>query len=386
LEREILKLNYKRILDIYGASERRSVFLLGPRATGKSTLLRQCFPQTAYYDLLDARVYGSLLRNPNALAEETSASSLTIIDEIQKLPSLLDEVHRLISTRQQRFILTGSSARKIKRGAANLLAGRARQLNMFPLVSKEIENFDLISYLNTGGLPQIYGDPEAHLDLRSYVDLYLREEIQAEALTRNVASFASVLDALALMNGQEINATSIASDTGVQARTILNFIEIMEDTLIAFRLPVFQKTKKRKPTSRSKIYFFDVGVTNTLCHRKQIAAEGEMFGPAFEHFLMLEVRSAISYKQADLPMSFWRTSAGFEVDLILGDEIAIEFKSSRDVSDKHLKGMRALKEEKITRRHLVVSQNARPRLTEDGIEILPWADFLNQLWVGDLFR
>jgi len=379
-------LNYKRILDIYAASERRSVFLLGPRATGKSTLLRQLFPQTAYYDLLDARVYGSLLRNPHVLAEETSASSLTIIDEIQKLPSLLDEVHRLVSTRQQRFILTGSSARKIKRGAANLLAGRARQLKMFPLVSKEIENFDLITYLNTGGLPQIYGDPEAHLDLRSYVDLYLREEIQAEAMTRNVASFASVLDALALMNGQEINATSIASDTGVQARTILNFIEIMEDTLIAFRLPVFQKTKKRKPTSRNKIYFFDVGVTNALCHRKQITAEGELFGPALEHFLMLEVRSAISYKQADLPMSFWRTSAGFEVDLILGEEIAIEFKSSRDVSDKHLKGMRALKEEKITRRHLVVSQNARPRLTEDGIEILPWADFLNQLWGGDLFR
>ena len=144
---------------------------------------------------------------------------------------------------------------------------------MFPLVSKEIENFDLITYLNTGGLPQICGDPEAHLDLRSYVDLYLREEIQAEAMTRNVASFASVLDAMALMNGQEINTTSIASDTGVQARTVLNFIEIMEDTLVAFRLPVFQKTKKRKPTSRTKTYFFDVGVTNALCHRKQIAAE-----------------------------------------------------------------------------------------------------------------
>lgn len=379
-------MNYKRILDIYSSSERRSVFLFGPRATGKSTLLRSLFPNDVTYDLLDARVYGKLMRNPSVLEEETCAESLTIIDEIQKLPQLLDEVHRLIANRNQRFILTGSSARKLKRGSANLLAGRARQLFLFPLVSKEIPNFDLLTFLNSGGLPQVYGEQDAYDDLRAYVDLYLKEEIQAEALTRNISSFASVLDVLALSNGHEINATSLASDTGVQARTILNFIEIMEDTLIAFRLPVFQKTKKRKPTSRNKFYFFDVGVTNALCHRKQILKEGELFGAAFEHFLLLESRAAVSYQRADLPLSFWRTASGFEVDLMLGDEIAIEFKSTHEVADKHLKSLRAFKEEQLARRHIVVSQDERPRKTADGIEILPWQVFLNALWEGELWQ
>ena len=374
----------QRKLDICSVSNRRSVFLLGPRATGKSTLLKLQFPNTPYFDLLDSQTFGRLLRNPRTLAEETETNSLSIIDEIQKMPQLLDEVHRLISSRNQRFILTGSSARKLKRGAANLLAGRARMLNLFPLVSCEIENFSLETYVNTGGLPQIYGDPEAHMDLLSYVNLYLREEIQAEAFTRNVSTFASVLDALALCNGQEINATSIASDTGAQARTVLNFIEILEDTLLAFRLPVFQKTKKRKSTSRNKLYFFDVGVVNSLCHRKDIAFESELFGQVFEHFLMLEVRAALSYNAIDMAMSFWRTGSGFEVDLILGDSTAIEFKSTQQVSDKHLKGMRALKEEKITKNHIVVSRDAHIRKTEDGIEILPWKIFLERLWENSL--
>lgn len=256
-----------RLLDIKALSARRSVFLFGPRSTGKSTLIAQQLPETKIYDLLSAETYGRLLRNPALLSEETRPESLTVIDEIQKLPSVFDEVHRLISNRNQRFVLTGSSARKIKRGAANLLAGRARWSSLFPLTYAEIPNFELTQYLSTGGLPQIYGDYEAALDLRSYIDLYIKEEIQAETVARNVSSFASVVDCLALCNGDELNATSISSDAGVSGRTVLNYIEILEDTLLAFQLPVFRKTTKRKATSRRKLYFFDVGVTNALCKR-----------------------------------------------------------------------------------------------------------------------
>lgn len=376
---------YSRLLDITKSVERRSCFLLGPRATGKSTLLKMKLPDAKVYDLLEAGTYGRLLRDPSILAQETEPGSLTVIDEIQKLPSILDEVHRLIANRQQRFVLTGSSARKLKRGASNLLAGRARLLHLFPLTSKEIPDFNLETYLKSGGLPQMYGDEEALIDLRSYVDLYLKEEIQAEALTRNVGAFASVLDALALSNGEEINASAISSDVGVQARTILNYLEILEETLLAFRLPVFQKTKKRKPTSRNKLYFFDLGVINALCKRKSLEAGGELFGRAFEHFIMLEVRAAISYLDADTPMSFWRTSSGFEVDLIIGDVAAIEIKATRQVSDKHLKGLRALREEITFKHALVVSQDSHIRITEDGIHILPWQEFLNRLWQGLLW-
>ncbi len=378
-------MKYSRILDIYKESERRSVFLFGPRATGKSTLLRMQLPNAPYFDLLDAQVYGRLLRDPTILAQETHAESLVIIDEIQKLPALLDEVHRLISTRNQRFVLTGSSARKLKRGASNLLAGRARWTNLFPLVSQEIPQFNLATYLQTGGLPQVYGDYEAYRDLRSYVDLYLREEIQAEALTRNLASFASVLDALALSNGEEINAATLASDIGAQSRTVLNFIEVLEDTLLGFRLPVYKKTRKRKSTAHNKFYFFDVGVTNALCKRHVIDPKGELFGKAFEHFCVLEMRAAQSYHHSDEELSFWRTSSGYEVDLVVGDRLAIEFKSSAQVSERHLKSLRCLREEGIIKQFWVVSQDPKTRVTEDGIEILPWQTFLERIWKPEFF-
>ena len=375
---------YPRILNIKDAVSRRSLFLFGPRATGKSTLLKTEFPNAKTFDLLDSQTYGRLLRHPGLIAEETSANDLVIIDEVQKLPVLLDEAHRLIEARQQRFVLTGSSARKLKRGAANLLAGRARMHHLFPLTSQEIPEFSLNTYLNTGGLPLIYGDPEAAIDLKSYVNLYLREEVQAEALTRNVAGFGHLLDALALSNGQEINAQSLGSDVGLQARTVLNYIEILEDTLLGFRVPAFRETKKRKPASHSRFYLFDVGVTNALCGRGKLAPKTELFGSALEHFIVLEARAYLSYTSSAHEMSFWRTSSGFEVDLVLGNQIAIEVKATDLVSDKHLKGLRAFREEGIAKRYICVSLDKNPRMTEDKIEILPVAKFLQALWSGDL--
>jgi len=246
---------YPRLLDLHSQIEKRSLFLFGPRATGKTTLLKLRFPEARFYDLLDNEIYSKLLRYPGLISEESTDDRIIVIDEIQKLPMLLDEAHRLISSKGRRFILTGSSARKLKRGAANLLAGRARWIQIFPLISAEIADFDLNLYLKTGGLPDIYGAEEAHIDLKSYVDLYLREEVQAEALTRNMQGFSRLLDVLGISNGEELNYASIASDTGLKAKTVTNYIEILEDTLLAFRLPVFQKTKKRKPTAREALFF-----------------------------------------------------------------------------------------------------------------------------------
>lgn len=371
---------YERMLQLQDIITRRSVFLFGPRTVGKTTLLIHLFPHAKMYDLLENSTFSRLLRRPSLIEEENSAEEIIIIDEIQKLPMLLDETHRLIQKRNQKFILTGSSARKLKRGSANLLAGRARWASLFPLVSREIPDFHLDTYLTTGGLPHIYGDSEAHLDLSAYVDLYIRQEIQAESLTRNIQGFAHLLDSLGLMNGEQLNYSSIASDTGLQARTVMNYIEILEDTLLAFRLPVYFNTRKRKAASRQKLYFFDIGVVHALRRSFSDITAPEVFGKCFEHFIILEVRAYISYSFRDDPLTFWRCTTGFEVDLVIGDHTAIEIKASTLVTDKHMKGLRALKEEVTLNRTVVVSQDTEYRKTTDGIEIMPWKHFLQELW------
>lgn len=371
---------YSRLLNLQDMIKKRSILLFGPRAVGKTTLLQHLFPEARMYDLLDNSTFTRLLRRPSLIEEENSAGDIIIIDEIQKLPMLLDEVHRLIQRRGQKCILTGSSARKLKRGSANLLAGRARWVSLFPLVSQEIPDFHLETYLSTGGLPQMYGDPEAHLDLSSYVDLYIRQEIHAESLTRNVQGFAHLLDALGIMNGEELNYTSIASDTGLQARTVINYIEILEDTLLAFRLPVYSRTQKRKASSRPKLYFFDIGVVHALRRSFSSSTAPEVFGKFFEHFILLEVRAYLSYSLRDDPVTFWRSTSGYEVDVVVGDHTALEIKASFLVSDKHMKGLRALKEEVSLARAIVVSRDTEYRRTADEIEVMPWKKFLQELW------
>ena len=348
-------------------------------------MIREQLPDAIVFDLLDADVYGDLLRRPRLLGERTQGSEqVVVIDEIQKLPLLLDEVHRLIELENRTFLLTGSSARKLKHGGANLLAGRAWTASLFPLTYNEIEDFDLSRYVNHGGLPQVYDSEYPREELNSYVNTYLKEEIQSEAVTRNLRAFSQFLDAIALSNGEELNYESFSSDCQVSAGTLRNYVQILEDTLLGFRLPGYTKTRKRKAISRAKHYLFDIGVTNSLCRRGKVEQKSELFGRVFEHFIILEARAYLSYSRSNLTMSYWRSTSQFEVNLILGNEIAIEVKATDLVQNKHLKGLRAFKEEKIASRYIVVSQDSSRRVTEDGVEILPWRKFLEQLWEGQI--
>lgn len=374
---------YKRALDLPKLLKKKSFFLFGPRGTGKTTLIRQTLSDAFVIDLLEIKTYREYLKNPSILSEQ-QLKPIVVIDEVQKLPEILDEVHRLIESLKITFLLTGSSARKLKRGGANLLAGRAWWADLFPLTYKEIPDFDLMTYLNRGGLPSVYQSDDYVEELRAYAALYLREEIQNEALTRKVAQFSEFLDLIALSNGEEISYQSLAGDCGVSANSIKNYIQILEDTLVVFQLKAFVKTRMRKAISRSKIYFFDVGVTNSLAKRGSIIEGSEMFGRAFEHFILLEMRAFLSYARKDSTMYYWRSTSRFEVDLILDSRWAIEIKSAGSIQDKHLKGLRALKEEGLIQNFAVVSCGRVERKTKDGIVIFPWKNFLKKLWKGEI--
>lgn len=377
---------FQRRLQLSELLKIKSFFLFGPRTTGKSTLIEQQLPDARVYDLLDAHVFGRLARRPRILEEEHQEGQVVAIDEIQKLPLLLDEVHRLIERRGMRFLLTGSSARKLRRGASNLLAGRAWEARLFPLTSGELgDSFELDKYLSTGGLPAVYGSEHPAEELNSYCSLYLQEEIQAEALTRNVPAFARFLDVMALANGEEINYQSLASDCGVSPATLKSYIEILSDTMIGFSLPGYRETTKRKPTVRAKHYLFDVGVAGSLVGRGPVQRGSESFGRAFEHFIVQEVRAALSYRRSQLPLTYWRSTSQMEVDLVLGRQVAIEIKSTDLISGKHIKGLRALKEEGLQSRYVAVSLDPARRTTEDGVEIWPYAEFLGALWRGEFF-
>ena len=374
---------YSRIVDLPKLLKKKSFFLFGPRGTGKTTLIRNTLPNATVIDLLEAKIYRDFLKNPSIISE-INLQQTVVIDEVQKLPEILDEVHRLIETKKVTFLLTGSSARKLKRGGANLLAGRAWWAELFPLTSQEIPDFDLLTYLNRGGMPSIYPSDDHTEELRAYAALYLKEEIQNEALARKVTQFAEFLDLMAISNGQEISYQSLASDCGVSANSIKNYIQILEDTLVAFQLKAFTNTRKRKAISRSKLYLFDIGVTNSLANRGEILMDSELFGKAFEHFIILEVRAYLSYARKNTTMYYWRSTSMYEVDLILENHLALEIKSATTVQDKHLRGIRALKEEGIIRNFAVVSRDRHERITRDGITIFPWGRFLEKLWKGEI--
>jgi predicted AAA+ superfamily ATPase len=368
-----------RILNLPNLLHEKSFFLLGPRATGKSRLIRNTLPGARVFDLLDSTVFDRLARRSKLLEEESSEQDLIVIDEVQKLPGILDEVHRLIEKRNQRFLLTGSSARKLKRGGANLLAGRARQANLFPLTWHEIASFKLDSFLAVGGLPGIHLSRSPWEDLKAYAGTYLREEIQSEAVVRRFDAFVRFLDIAATKSGEEINYESIASDCGVSGRTIRGYFEVLEDTRVGFLLPPFSQTVRRKAVTRSKFYLFDLGVTNVLLDHRTVYKNSPTYGNRFEQFIALELRAYLSYRRRDEKLMFWRSQSGFEVDFVVGTELAIEVKSTALVQERDLKGIRALQDEKLIRHHYVVSQDPSPRVV-NGITVLPWEEFLKQLW------
>lgn len=374
----------QRTLQLPELLRQKSHLFLGPRSTGKTTLIEQQLPQAKVYDLLDSSVFRALVKHPKLLGEEATPDQWVVVDEIQKLPELLDEVQRLIQKKKMTFLLTGSSARKIKRGAANLLGGRLWETRLFPLTSHEIPQFDLLTYLNTGGLPHIYGSAQAALEQRNYINLYLKEEIHSESLVRNISSFSECLEIFSLSNGQEINFENFSRDTGIPTSSIKNYISILCDTLLAFTLPPFLKTKKRKAIARSKLYLFDIGIVNYLNNRSEIKPKSELFGQAFEHFVLQELRAYLSYTRSRDSLTYWRSVSQFEVDCIVGKKWALEIKSSELVLPKHLKGLQALKEEGLIKNYGIISLDPHFRKTEQGIHIFPWKMFLDQLWSGKL--
>jgi len=310
-----------------------------------------------------------------------------IVDEIQKVPALLDEVHWLIENAGQHFALCGSSARKLRRGHANLLGGRALRFELLGLTSLELgKDFDLLKMTNRGYLPAIYAREDFRAAQRSYCADYLKEEIAAEGLTRNLPAFAHFLEAAALSDTETVNFATIARDTGVSAPTVKSHFELLVDTLIGSFLPAYRARPKRRVVVSPKFYFGDVGVVNHLVRRGNIEPGSELFGKAFENWLHHELRAFQAYREPDLDFAFWRLSSGVEVDFILGKMVcAIEAKATARITSDHLKGLRVLKEDYPTiKRRLVVSLEKTPRRTEDGIEILPYRNFLEELWAGDL--
>lgn len=371
-----------RLIDLPGLLAKRSHFLFGPRQTGKTSLVRHSLKEAKVYDLLDTSVFLALSRNPGRLAEELKPrDSILVIDEIQRLPILLNEVHRLMESRGVRFLLTGSSARKLRRGGVNLLGGRARTKNLHPLTWKELGGrFDLARAMVRGLLPSIYFSDDPQADLQAYTGLYLQQEIIAEGAARNVPAFSRFLKVAAHCNATIVNFTNVANDAQVARTTVYEYFDILKDTLVLHELSPWRKTKKRKPLASSKYYFFDVGVAASLQGRTFRPGTPE-FGEAFETYLMHELLSFADYESGEA-LGYWRSTSGFEVDFILGDHTAVEVKAKENVSPQDLRSLRALAEEKMLKRYLCVCLEPRPRKTE-GVAILPFKVFLEALWAGE---
>jgi predicted AAA+ superfamily ATPase len=369
----------ERILDLPSLLQKKSHFLFGPRQTGKTSLIHHSLKGVRSYDLLDTSVYLTLSQNPGRIGQELEPrDEIVVIDEIQRLPILLNEVHRLIEERGIRFLLTGSSARKLRRGGINLLGGRARTKYMHPLTYRELGNqFDLFSAIERGLLPSIYLSDDPRADLQAYTGSYLQQEIVAEGTTRNIPAFSRFLKVAALCNGTVVNFTNVSNDAQVPRTTVYEYFEILKDTLLLYELPAWRKSRKRKPLTSSKYYFFDVGVVATIQGRDFRPGTPE-FGEAFETYLMHELVSYSDYISGE-PLSYWRSTSGFEVDFILGDHTAIEAKAKENLSTHDLKPLRALAEEKKLKRYLCVSLEPRRRNLEN-VTVLPLRDFLEALW------
>ena len=365
-----------------GILEHRSCFLFGPRQTGKSTLIRQQFAGLPTYSLLDQALFVRLSRNPafirEALADDTT---VVVIDEIQKMPELLNEVQLMIERHGIRFLLTGSSARSLRRKGVNLLGGRAWSRSLHPFVRIELrERFDLNRALEYGLLPPVFFSDSPEEDLAAYAGDYLREEIAAEAAVRNIGAFSRFLETAAHAHGELINFSAMAGDAQVPASTVREYYGILQDTFIAHEVPAWTESRKRKAISTSKYYLFDIGLARHLQGRRGLAPGTAEYGSAFESFVFQEIKAFCDYRRL-APPRYWRSKSRFEVDFVF-EGLAVEVKAKKNVTGRDLKGLRALREEDLFAHYLVVSLEPAAR-TVDGIRILPWSDFLDRLWSGE---
>jgi predicted AAA+ superfamily ATPase len=378
----------ERKLDI-SLPNRQSAFLWGPRKTGKSTYLRKSFPKSLIYDFLKTDLALEFAKRPSLLREQILAKDEAILmhpiilDEVQKVPKIMDEVHWLIENKGLSFILCGSSARKLKRGKANLLGGRAWRYEMFPFVSAELENVDLLRALNHGMIPDHYLRDNYQKSLRGYVQDYLKEEVFNEGLTRNIPAFARFFDAVGYSHGELINFSNIARDCGVDAKTIKEYYQILVDTLLGRMVEPFKKRQSRQIIVKTpKFYLFDVGVAGAIIKRQISEMRGELFGRAFEHFIFTEIVAHSSYSELNYKINYWRTKSGLEVDFILGDgAVGIEVKGTSYVNYKDLRPLIAFIEEYTPSKALVVCNETEERVVGQ-IRVMPWRRFLEELWGG----
>jgi predicted AAA+ superfamily ATPase len=384
---------YERILNI-SLPKNQSAFLLGPRKTGKTRYLKTRFKDSKYFDLLHTDIYLDFLNSPRLLREELLAIEKTydtrlpvIIDEIQLVPLLLNEVHWLIENTNFSFILCGSSARKLKKHQANMLGGRAWRYDLFPLTCNEIPEFNLLTALNNGLIPSHYNSANPRQSLRSYISTYLKEEIVAEGLDRNLPNFSRFLDAVSFQVGELVNFTKIASDCGVKARVVKEYYQILIDTFLGYYLPPYTNSRGRDSIiSTPKFYLFDTGVAVTLCKERITRLKGAFAGKIFENFILHELVAWNSYNEKECEFSFWQTKSGLEVDFIVNKgDAAIEVKISTAISRSDLSGLVAFADENPTEKLYLVCNETRKRvisLTNSSrqITIYPWQSFLHDLW------
>jgi len=368
---------------------RQSAFLWGPRKTGKTTYLRASFPGSLTYDMLQTDLFLEFAKRPFLLREQLLAADPkqlkepVIIDEVQKVPQLLDEIHWLIENKGFRFILCGSSARKLKRGKGNLLGGRAWRYEMHPLVSAEVVDLDLLRALNRGMIPVHYLGEDYRKSLQAYLGDYLKEEVFAEGLTRNIPAFSRFFDAMGYSHGELTNYANIARDCGVDAKTVKEYYQILVDTLLGIMIEPHKRRQERQViTKAGKFYLFDVGVAGALTQRHIPQERGEQFGKALEHFILMEILAHRAYRELGYDVNFWRAKSGLEVDFVLGrGEVAIEVKGSNRIESADLRSLKAFIEEYHPKKAFVVCNERRSRVHED-IHIQPWRDFLTMLWNG----
>jgi len=377
---------FNRFLKLKPLLAKKSLFLFGARASGKSSLIRNDLKQETFViDLLKGDTYLRLSAEPwllESMVEALPPEKWVVIDEIQRIPDLLNEVHRLIEEKQRRFLLTGSSAKKLRQKGVNLLAGRAWEVRLCPLVYSEIPQFNLNRYLQYGGLPAVYLSEDPKEELHAYVNTYLKEEIQAEAFIRKIPAFSRFLQTAALTSRQMLNFSSVASDAGIPVSTIREYYQLLQDTLLGFLVSAWTQSKKRKAISTAKFYIFDCGVRHTLAGIENVDPKSNTFGDAFEHFIALELWAYSHYNRTHEELGYWRTLNGQKVDFVLGSSLAIEVKATNKVSRKHLSGLKALAEENAFKHHILISQDTLNR-KEEGIDILHWETFLKRLWNGN---
>jgi len=383
--------NIKRLLKIK-LPKGQSAFLWGPRKTGKTSYLKEHFPDSLYYDFLKTDLFFELSKNPSLFRErllakeEKSLTKPIILDEVQKIPQILDEIHWLIENKDLSFILCGSSARKLKRGHANLLGGRAWRYQLFPFVSAELKDMNLLRALNQGMVPSHYLDDKNYKkSLIAYVQDYLKEEVFNEGLVRNIPAFSRFFDAIGYSHGELTNYSNIARECGVDAKTVREYYQILVDTLLAVRLEPFKRRQSRNVIiSAPKYYLFDVGVSGILTKRHLEDIKGEEFGKAFEHFILMEINAYNSYSDSNFDINFWRTKSGLEVDFVLGKgEVAVEVKGSSRIDSRDLKSLKVFIEGYSPKKAVLVC-NEKEKRVSGKIQIMPWRDFLSELWAGNV--